>query len=1183
MSVDFPSNFSNPSGYFKERVQPGTIKPNFHIYERDNYKDYNNRVYTSSFKLLPDIGVTNVLNTYTRNPSCIRNYDINLAGTFFNYDSNIGPDTNDNCDIASIKTDAFIFQRESCFTSNGQQNILNASLKVPIGQYLYIRKDKGFANSGSNEDRYRDWAQYDEETQPRRIPERIASGCAQGHLYYQKNEGLPGNTKDTRQYLSSEDFNKSKCDPTTDDPLMYDQRTDFRGEIIRVDNYLATVFPKFHAKNNIPGDVNSDLIRFRKNQNIYTDECAIGISADIQGVDNYSPMRHRSLESGVHYPSFCQLGDFIFEDEKCKEICIPSKDASDPGDDNFCNYAYDRICAKQKYTPLVAEHCAKLSDAECEDFNNVANCELDTKTKKDIDTYCLNTVNQDNINTFSSQDCLGQNSERNEFCEYKPEAPVGQQCRAKESIPTCVPNSETYLIKFKENPCQQEKYNDKSTAYDNVTNLGNGLCRTYSTQGFCEKDPTCSWNVDKCETKPGQGLCNRLNTKKKCEETYCKWNQSINRCTNKQCYMKYDYSSDERACPLNVNPTACGQASNCTWLTTDNKCVYDVTKGNDLSAKYTEAVPFDRKIYSTKNYLTDEPECIGLASSNAYCKAFTKDDRLDDQGQLIGPPTPESLDKCEKSKLDLCTNPLYYKNLNPNEDPNQCMDYYRRDGPSGFTAFRIPDFELACGEALSSTCEERFKCNEKTTSTECATDSRCRFINGGCQVKPTECDDVFSENRCGFFCRGGPNLAGQRPNDVETNYCTSKKLDVCFPIDENEDTVFKENSWWPKGWSESDRLSVNCRNFCKIDEGSGNFPCENRERTVCSQMFDEWLEITGRTRENITWKEIYDTFYDRFGDNFVEASLDLCGCYAPQWVFDKFNEYIRDYLDDKGVDYQNSWDITARPQCFMNICDRSNSVQTPTQVNADCPQCVQLMSVFIGGDATIDNGSCWLLQQDASCAAGRFVPQANAPECPDGEGGGGGGDKKGIFDKNPLNEKVEIVFLGLIALFLCMCIVFYFNDLLAELIMPTIRSCAVKTNIANYESHKLVVHYLPLMFKLIFGLALIIFFVFLLVNIEQKLDEIEPLEDLQIDGRNEKKVRDVTRITLLVVFCFFAMLVILWYTTFDRDECKRTRFKYELKRFIRYPGIAFSKFKRFIMGEPKNPYTVPTTDTAATF
>jgi len=96
-----------------------------------------------------------------------------------------------------------------------------------------------------------------------------------------------------------------------------------------------------------PSTVNK---RAYNNNGATTDKCFIGTSSSRRNdVDNYT-------QGGVHYPVFCQLGDYVETNQECKNQCnnVVAKDPnsviSEP--DNYCNFAKDRLCGKQKGDPL---------------------------------------------------------------------------------------------------------------------------------------------------------------------------------------------------------------------------------------------------------------------------------------------------------------------------------------------------------------------------------------------------------------------------------------------------------------------------------------------------------------------------------------------------------------------------------------------------------------------------------------------------------------------------------------------------------------------------------------------------------------------------------------------------------------------------------------------------------------
>lgn len=54
--------------------------------------------------------------------------------------------------------------------------------------------------------------------------------------------------------------------------------------------------------------------------------------------------------SGVHYPSFCQLGDYIETQKECRDQCKGTRSLD--GTSTYCHFAKDRLCGKQIGDPL---------------------------------------------------------------------------------------------------------------------------------------------------------------------------------------------------------------------------------------------------------------------------------------------------------------------------------------------------------------------------------------------------------------------------------------------------------------------------------------------------------------------------------------------------------------------------------------------------------------------------------------------------------------------------------------------------------------------------------------------------------------------------------------------------------------------------------------------------------------
>lgn len=60
-----------------------------------------------------------------------------------------------------------------------------------------------------------------------------------------------------------------------------------------------------------------------------------------------TPNKTFCYQSEVDWPTFCQLGDNLYSDSTCKTNCNV-KEGSTPSDKKYCDYAYERLCAKKK-------------------------------------------------------------------------------------------------------------------------------------------------------------------------------------------------------------------------------------------------------------------------------------------------------------------------------------------------------------------------------------------------------------------------------------------------------------------------------------------------------------------------------------------------------------------------------------------------------------------------------------------------------------------------------------------------------------------------------------------------------------------------------------------------------------------------------------------------------------------
>ena len=78
--------------------------------------------------------------------------------------------------------------------------------------------------------------------------------------------------------------------------------------------------------------------RFERNNNSKTNKCFIGTANSRENDEE------NCITAGIHYPTFCQLGDNVEFDFNCRAQCTSSR--ANDGKNNYCNFALDRVCGK---------------------------------------------------------------------------------------------------------------------------------------------------------------------------------------------------------------------------------------------------------------------------------------------------------------------------------------------------------------------------------------------------------------------------------------------------------------------------------------------------------------------------------------------------------------------------------------------------------------------------------------------------------------------------------------------------------------------------------------------------------------------------------------------------------------------------------------------------------------------
>ena len=107
-------------------------------------------------------------------------------------------------------------------------------------------------------------------------------------------------------------------------------------------------------------------------QDVYT--CGVGKKTVAR------PNQTNCYNGGVHYPSFCQLGDYVFTVDECEGQCSNVLN-SNTNNKNYCHHAKDRVCGKTKQDPIrIGQNGALINSdrdwimtQECIDYCGPAN------------------------------------------------------------------------------------------------------------------------------------------------------------------------------------------------------------------------------------------------------------------------------------------------------------------------------------------------------------------------------------------------------------------------------------------------------------------------------------------------------------------------------------------------------------------------------------------------------------------------------------------------------------------------------------------------------------------------------------------------------------------------------------------------------------------------------------------
>jgi hypothetical protein len=89
---------------------------------------------------------------------------------------------------------------------------------------------------------------------------------------------------------------------------------------------------------------------------ITSNECIVGsVSVSRPNIEN-------CFVSGIQYPVFCQMGDYIATNDECKRQCDNSTSLNNAN--NYCNWSYDRLCGKVKGEAIKRDAKGKLIQSD---------------------------------------------------------------------------------------------------------------------------------------------------------------------------------------------------------------------------------------------------------------------------------------------------------------------------------------------------------------------------------------------------------------------------------------------------------------------------------------------------------------------------------------------------------------------------------------------------------------------------------------------------------------------------------------------------------------------------------------------------------------------------------------------------------------------------------------------------
>jgi len=113
-------------------------------------------------------------------------------------------------------------------------------------------------------------------------------------------------------------------------------------------------------------------------------KCFVGDfdTTDVNGGD------YGCLKGGVHYPTFCQLGDYVETQANCKSQCLGVKDTDTTR--TYCHNALRRLCQKDTGDPIKTDSQGQLVGSQ-EDYLTRTTCQVFCGGPDEVgSTFCQN-------------------------------------------------------------------------------------------------------------------------------------------------------------------------------------------------------------------------------------------------------------------------------------------------------------------------------------------------------------------------------------------------------------------------------------------------------------------------------------------------------------------------------------------------------------------------------------------------------------------------------------------------------------------------------------------------------------------------------------------------------------------------------------------------------------------------